>query len=123
MPENHLHIWPRGQFMMITLPNQDKSWMVALFMPQEIFGSLDTPSKLIDFLEIYYRDTNPLIGKEKLVKDFFATKPLPMISVKVSTSYFHNLLVNCIITEHRRSHNRSVKYFAYPSSPHAVDCK
>ncbi|KAK2726670.1 hypothetical protein QYM36_007489 [Artemia franciscana] len=84
MPENHLHIWPRGQFMMIALPNQDKSWTVTLFMPQEIFDSLDTPSKLIDFFEIHYRDTIPLIGKEKLVKDFFATKPSPMISVKCS---------------------------------------
>jgi len=63
---------------MIALPNQDKSWTVTLFIPQEIFDSLDTPSKLIDFFEIHYRDTFPLISKEKLVKDFFATKPSPM---------------------------------------------
>ncbi|KAK2727082.1 hypothetical protein QYM36_007809 [Artemia franciscana] len=62
----------------------DKSWTVTLFMPQEIFDSLDTPSKLIDLFDIHYRDTIPLIGKEKLVKDFFATKPSPMISVKCS---------------------------------------
>ena len=35
MPANYLHIWPRGHFMMIALPNQDKSFTVTLFMPNE----------------------------------------------------------------------------------------
>ncbi len=35
MPPNYLHIWPRGQFMMIALPNQDKTFTVTLFMPTE----------------------------------------------------------------------------------------
>jgi len=37
MPPNYLHIWPRGQFMMIGLPNQDKSFTVTLFMPTSTF--------------------------------------------------------------------------------------
>lgn len=52
MPKNYLHIWPRGEFMMIALPNQDKSWTVTLFMPFEIFDSLTSPSKLIDFFKV-----------------------------------------------------------------------
>ena len=36
MPENYLHIWPRGQFMMIGLPNQDKSFTMTLFMPKVV---------------------------------------------------------------------------------------
>ena len=28
-----LHIWPRGKFMMIGLPNQDKSFTCTLFAP------------------------------------------------------------------------------------------
>ena len=35
MPPNYLHIWPRGKFMMIALPNQDKTFTVTLFMPVE----------------------------------------------------------------------------------------
>ncbi len=35
MPPNYLHIWPRGTFMLIALPNQDKSFTVTLFMPKE----------------------------------------------------------------------------------------
>ena len=36
MEPNYLHIWPRGSFMMIGLPNQDKSFTVTLFMPTEV---------------------------------------------------------------------------------------
>ncbi|XP_057365816.1 kynurenine 3-monooxygenase-like [Daphnia carinata] len=77
-----LHIWPRGSFMMIALPNQDASWTVTLFMPHEMFEQLTTPEKLIAFFQTHYADSLPLIGKERLVKDYFATKPSGLISVK-----------------------------------------
>ena len=32
---NSLHIWPRGEFMLIALPNTDKSFTCTLFMPNE----------------------------------------------------------------------------------------
>ena len=35
MEANFLHIWPRGQFMMIALPNRDKTFTLTLFMPNE----------------------------------------------------------------------------------------
>uniref|UniRef100_A0A6A7FV58 Kynurenine 3-monooxygenase n=1 Tax=Hirondellea gigas TaxID=1518452 RepID=A0A6A7FV58_9CRUS len=84
MPPNYLHIWPRGEYMMIALPNQDKSWTVTLFMPFNIFESLTSPQILMNFFQQNYPDAIPLIGEEKLVKDFFANKGLPMISVKCS---------------------------------------
>ena len=31
---NALHIWPRGNFMLIALPNQDGSFTVTLFLPK-----------------------------------------------------------------------------------------
>ena len=83
MDEKHLHIWPRGSFMMIALPNQDRSWTVTLFMPWDIFDTLDSPGKLIEFFETYYPDSIPLIGKDRLVRDFFSIKPSPLVSVKV----------------------------------------
>ena len=33
MDPNALHIWPRGGFMMIALPNEDRSYTCTLFMP------------------------------------------------------------------------------------------
>ncbi|XP_046406425.1 kynurenine 3-monooxygenase [Ischnura elegans] len=82
MEPNFLHIWPRGTFMMIALPNQDRSWTVTLFMPFAQFKNLDTPKKLLDFFNHFYPDAVPLLGKEKLVKDFFDSRPSPLVSVK-----------------------------------------
>ncbi|KAJ0180371.1 hypothetical protein K1T71_003775 [Dendrolimus kikuchii] len=82
MPANYLHIWPRGEFMMIALPNQDCSWTVTLFMPFTNFQNLDTEDKLIEFFEKYFPDSIPLIGKKKLIEDFFIGKPSPLVAVK-----------------------------------------
>nr|CAD7452062.1 unnamed protein product [Timema tahoe] len=83
MEQNYLHIWPRGTFMMIALPNQDRSWTVTLFMPFHKFDSLDTPEKLIEFFSECFPDAVALIGQEQLVRDFFATRPSSLVSVKV----------------------------------------
>ncbi|XP_063884132.1 kynurenine 3-monooxygenase-like [Scylla paramamosain] len=93
MPPNYLHIWPRGNYMMIALPNQDRSWTVTLFMPFEIFGTLTTPEELLSFFQTNYPDAIPLIGREKLINDFFSNKPLPMISVKCSPYHVGNTSV------------------------------
>ncbi len=85
MNPRRLHIWPRGSFMMIALPNQDHSWTVTLFMPPNIFDQLKSPENLVQFFESNYPDALPLIGKERLIKDFFATKPSALISIKVNT--------------------------------------
>nr|CAD7446686.1 unnamed protein product [Timema bartmani] len=82
MEQNYLHIWPRGTFMMIALPNQDRSWTVTLFMPFHKFDSLDTPEKLIEFFSECFPDAVALIGQEQLVRDFFATRPSSLVSVK-----------------------------------------
>ncbi|XP_069194020.1 kynurenine 3-monooxygenase [Procambarus clarkii] len=84
MPCNYLHIWPRGEYMMIALPNQDKSWTVTLFMPFEVFEGLTSPERLLDFFKENYPDAITLIGKERLIRDFFANKALPLINVKCS---------------------------------------
>nr|CAD7603412.1 unnamed protein product [Timema genevievae] len=82
MEQNYLHIWPRGTFMMIALPNQDRSWTVTLFMPFHKFDSLDTPEKLVEFFRECFPDAVALIGQEQLVRDFFATRPSSLVSVK-----------------------------------------
>ncbi|GFR12009.1 kynurenine 3-monooxygenase [Trichonephila clavata] len=82
MEMNYLHIWPRHTFMMIALPNQDKSYTVTLFMPFAMFDKLKTPEKLLEFFTEHFPDSIPLIGKDKLVTDFFKTPPSPLVSVK-----------------------------------------
>jgi len=69
--------------MMIALPNQDRTWTVTLFMPFENFDTLATPQQLLDFFNQYFPDSIPLIGEDKLVKDFFQVRASPLVSVKV----------------------------------------
>jgi len=82
MPPNYLHIWPRGQFMMIGLPNQDKTFTMTLFMPTSTFENIKDRDSLLQFFNENFRDSIPLIGVEKLVTDFFSNRALPLVSVK-----------------------------------------
>merc|ERR1719468_1463138 len=82
MPPNYLHIWPRGQFMMIGLPNQDKTFTLTLFMPTSTFESITDRESLLQFFRENFRDSINLIGKEKLISDYFSNKALPLVSVK-----------------------------------------
>lgn len=84
MPPNHLHIWPRGEFMLIALPNQDRSFTLTLFMPKEMFDSLTNEKEVTEFFEKYFIDAMELMGREQTVKTYFANKPSPLISIKCS---------------------------------------
>ncbi|XP_041418728.1 kynurenine 3-monooxygenase isoform X2 [Xenopus laevis] len=85
MEPNYLHIWPRNTFMMIALPNLDKSFTCTLFMPFEDFEKLTTGDQVVDFFKTYFPDSIKLIGKKKLTEDFFLLPPQAMISVKCSS--------------------------------------
>lgn len=63
MKENYLHIWPRHNFMMIALPNQDRSFTVTLTLPFDMFESIKTPEQLIKFFGDNFNDAIPLIGR------------------------------------------------------------
>jgi len=84
MAPNYLHIWPRGQFMMIGLPNQDKTFTMTLFMPKETFDGLKDNTSLLDFFSTYFPDSIPLLGAETLCTQYFSTRPSALVSVKCS---------------------------------------
>ncbi|KAH8372643.1 hypothetical protein KR009_001917, partial [Drosophila setifemur] len=82
MPANYLHIWPRDSFMMIALPNQDKSFTVTLSMPFDVFSNIQNQNQLLDFFRKNFNDALPLIGEQQLIKDFFKTRPQHLVSIK-----------------------------------------
>ncbi|MFK8005195.1 MAG: FAD-dependent oxidoreductase [Saprospiraceae bacterium] len=62
--KNALHIFPRGQFMIIALPNLDGSFTLTMFHPFEGeigFNNLDTKEKVKAFFEKYFPDLLPYI--------------------------------------------------------------
>ena len=59
-----LHIWPRGGFMLIALPNPGGDFTLTLFLPNEgseSFASLDTGAAVERFFHEYFGDVLPLI--------------------------------------------------------------
>lgn len=82
MPPNYLHIWPRGEFMMIALPNLDRSFTVTLFMPFTIYDEVGTEERLLAFFERHFADSIPLLTRSGLIASFFNAKPSPLISIK-----------------------------------------
>ncbi|MBN8213097.1 MAG: FAD-dependent monooxygenase [Xanthomonadales bacterium] len=70
---NALHIWPRGDYMCIALPNDERTFTVTLFLPNEGNPSFATIRNGVEAQALYARDfadALPLIPK--LVHDFDA---------------------------------------------------
>ncbi|MDG2042913.1 MAG: NAD(P)/FAD-dependent oxidoreductase [Bacteroidia bacterium] len=71
MDPDSLHIWPRGNFMMIALPNPDKSFTCTLFMPYagEVgFDQINSDQEILNFMNTYFADAVPLMPE--LLDDF-----------------------------------------------------
>lgn len=78
-----LHIWPRGGFMLIALPNTDGSFTATLFLPAsgaESFASLNSPGLVAEFFSRHFPDVRPLIPD--LERDFFARPTGTMVTVR-----------------------------------------
>jgi kynurenine 3-monooxygenase len=60
-----LHIWPRGGFMLIALPNPGGDFTLTLFLPNvgdPGFSSLTNPGSVSAFFEMHFADVAPLIS-------------------------------------------------------------
>ena len=69
---NALHIWPRGNYMLIALPNMDGSFTCTLFFPFEgehSFENLKTEEQVYNFFKDVFPDTLDLIPN--LVEEYF----------------------------------------------------
>ncbi len=95
LAENALHIWPRGSFMMIALPNLDGSFTVTLFAPfcgENSFEHLNTESEADAFFQKYFPDAVALMPAIK--KDFFENPTSSLVTVKCYPWKFNN---TCLI--------------------------
>ena len=85
--ETHaLHIWPRGTFMLIALPNIDGTFGCILFLPFEgsdpSFAALDTEAKIAFFFEAQFPDALRLMPN--LVENYFQNPTGAMVTIKCS---------------------------------------
>jgi kynurenine 3-monooxygenase len=65
LEKNALHIWPRQDFMLIALPNLDKSFTVTLFLPfdgKNSFRQLNTNEEVDGFFLEFFPDVKHLLA-------------------------------------------------------------
>ena len=77
---NALHIWPRGNYMCIALPNAEGSFTVTLFLPNEgdpSFATVDSPAAARRLFERDFADALPLIPD---LEADFAANPVGMLA-------------------------------------------
>lgn len=82
---NALHIWPRGHFMLIALPNIDGTFACILFLPfeeRDSFAELKTRADVAAFFQARFPDAVPLMPN--LTENFFANPTGTMVTIKCS---------------------------------------
>jgi kynurenine 3-monooxygenase len=78
-----LHIWPRGSYMLIALPNAEGSFTCTLFLPFEgplSFAALATRGEIEAFFAAQFGDVAPLIPD--LAASFLGNPTGQMVTVK-----------------------------------------
>jgi kynurenine 3-monooxygenase len=89
-----LHIWPRGEFMLMALSNLDGSFTCTLFMPlvgSNSFESLKDETALVAFFECYFPDTQEVIPD--LVQDYFNNPTSSLVIMKCFPWTFEDKVV------------------------------
>ena len=83
MEINALHIWPRKDYMLIALPNLDKTFTCTLFFPFEgetSFSKLDSEEKVKLFFQKTFPDAVPLMPD--YVNEFFNNPTSSLVTIK-----------------------------------------
>lgn len=83
LDKHSFHIWPRGEYMLIALPNLDGSFTCTLFMPFEgenSFDSLKDRKDVEAFFEKNFPDSIEVIPN--LAEDFFKNPTSTLVTMK-----------------------------------------
>lgn len=81
--KNALHIWPRGEFMLIALPNMDGSFTCTLFFPfegKDSFSTIKTEEDVLEFFNRTFPDAVPLMPT--LVEDYFNNPTSSLVIIR-----------------------------------------
>jgi kynurenine 3-monooxygenase len=91
LEKNALHIWPRGSFMMIALPNPDGNFTCTLFLPfegEKSFANLKTKEAVKKFFDEEFPSAVPLMPT--LLDDFMNNPVSSLVTVKCFPWTFDN---------------------------------
>ncbi len=79
MEPNALHIWPRGNYMCIALPNSEGSFTVTLFLPNEGNPSFATIATDDDAQALFARDFADALPLIPELREHFVINPTGML--------------------------------------------
>lgn len=94
MEPNALHIWPRGGFMMIALPNRDKTFTCTCFWPFEGptgFEAISSEQDVEPFFTRHFPDAVPLMPT--LVEDFLSNPLGSLATVRCEPWHYQDKVV------------------------------
>ena len=80
---NSLHIWPRGEFMLIALGNEDGSFTCTLFFPfegEDSFESLKSEEQVIGFFQRVFPDATALMPHLK--EEYFSNPTSSLVTIR-----------------------------------------
>ncbi len=89
MDVESLHIWPRGHFMMIALPNLDGSFTCTLFLPfegEQSFENLNSTENITAFFNQYFPDAVPLMPS--LLEDFNENPTSSLVTIRCNPWHY-----------------------------------
>ncbi|MEM7036108.1 MAG: NAD(P)/FAD-dependent oxidoreductase, partial [Bacteroidota bacterium] len=92
--KNALHIWPRGGYMLIALPNLDGSFTVTLFYPAkgpESFESLNTAEAVEAFFKDQFPDALDLMPD--LATEFFENPTGDLVTIRCNPYHYADKMV------------------------------
>ncbi|KAF5212776.1 kynurenine 3-monooxygenase, mitochondrial precursor [Clavispora lusitaniae] len=92
---NHLHIWPRKDYMLIALANGDGSFTSTFFSPWGMIESFSNDTEYLEFFKTSFPDAYKLIGEEGLRTAFNSKVRGSLMQVEMSpyTNPSHNAIV------------------------------
>lgn len=89
--KNVLHIWPRGQYMLISFPNVDGSITCTLHLPfagEFSFDSIKTEADVKHLFTTMFPDA--MLEMPTLIEDYFANPCIPMVTIRCSQWVFQD---------------------------------
>ncbi|KAJ7729260.1 FAD/NAD-binding domain-containing protein [Mycena maculata] len=81
---DHLHVWPRGGFTIVAIPNKNKSFTCALFAPRSLFDTLQNPDAIATTFRTYFPDFFSLVGEKQLLLEIQRNPQSQLITTKAN---------------------------------------
>ncbi|HJQ68348.1 MAG TPA: NAD(P)/FAD-dependent oxidoreductase [Blastocatellia bacterium] len=94
MNEAGLHLWPRGNYMLMAMPNSDRSFTCTCILPFEgenSFASIRTEADVMALFKSQFSDVVPLLPN--LAQEFLTNRSVEMITTYTAPWYYKDRIV------------------------------